>query len=282
MSTSVALSVDGMSLSEAMGMSSTPTASTLARVAQVHNPITVSIGDDEKITVPVGAFKVTMPDGEVVYTRKASIRVFAQRQQWQRWDSASETMNKSLMSNSLNGDLKDTTGKFNLGRPSGYIEDFQSLPEATKNLIRSIKRVKVTLGMIILDNPMDYSGNPLQGYEDEIPFVMDIKNTESMKSLDNALSKIMSKKLTPVEHTVALSSAKRELPTGAKYAVLVADLGSKVNFQEQDSATLQDFLNWVEYSNSYVSQKWQENSSSALSASDADLVSSIVEVQEAE
>ena len=62
------------------------------------------------------------------------------RQQWTRWDSDSSQMQKTVLSIDLKGDLKDNTGGFNIGRPSGYVEDWENLPQATKELMRQVKR----------------------------------------------------------------------------------------------------------------------------------------------
>ena len=66
------------------------------------------------------------------------------------------------MADNLNIDLKDNDGGFNCGKPSGWIEDYKSLPDATKELIRSIKRVRVVLGTVELINPVDASGNSVE------------------------------------------------------------------------------------------------------------------------
>ena len=43
---------------------------------------------------------------------------------------------KTVMADTLNMDLKDNDGGFNCGKPAGWIEDFKSLPDATKELIQ--------------------------------------------------------------------------------------------------------------------------------------------------
>ena len=48
--------------------------------------------------------------------------------------------------------MKDNDGGFNCGKPSGWIEDFSSLPETMKELIRSIKRVRVLFGTVDMVN----------------------------------------------------------------------------------------------------------------------------------
>tara|TARA_R100001377_G_scaffold4947_1_gene2825 strand:+ start:41 stop:907 length:867 start_codon:yes stop_codon:yes gene_type:complete len=285
MNTDIALSVDGMSLSEAMGISTggggASSQSTLARVNQVHSALTVTDSEgDDIIKVPVGAYKVTLPDGEVVFSKTLSTRIFSQRHQWQRWDSDTKTMHKTLLASNLNADLKDTTGKFNLGRPSGYIKDFQSLPEEMKTIIRGVKRVRVLLGVLTLDKPTDDMGNAISGLEAEIPFVMDVKNTESMKAIDASINQIVNKKLTPVEHTLKLGSAKRDLPSGGKYAIIVPALGEQVAYGVGDSQILQDFIDWIGGTNRWIDGKHNEAATGSLSAADAKIVGSIVEVRE--
>ena len=287
MNTEVALKVDGMSLAEAMGLSTggttTSSQSALARVGQVHSALTVTDEEgDEHIKVPVGSYKVTMPDGEVVYSKTISVRIFSQRHQLQRWDSNANTMHKTLLAPSLNKDLKDTTGKFNLGRPSGYIKDFNALPEDMKNVIRSVKRVRVFLGMLKMDKPIDETGKAVSGYDTEIPFVMDVKNMDSLKAMDASISQIVTKRLTPVEHTIKLGNAKRDLPSGGKYAIIVPSLGDKVDYAPDDSQTLKDFLAWISGTNQWIEGKYDEANAGSLSEEDAAIVGSIVEVREFE
>ena len=287
MTTDVALKVDGMSLAEAMGISTggggSTTQSSLARVNQVHSALTVTDAEgDDVIKVPVGAYKVTLPDGEVVYSKTISTRIFSQRRQWQKWDAEAKAMHKTLLAANLNADLKDTTGRFNLGRPSGYIKDFQSLPEEMKTIIRSVKRVRVMLGVLKLDKPTDDMGNAINGMDAEMPFVMDVKNNESMKAMDAAINQIISKKLTPVEHTLKLGSAKRDLPSGGKYAIIVPSLGEQVPYGSDDSTILQDFIDWIKGTNTWIEGKHTEASDGRLSAADAEMVGSIVEVREFE
>jgi hypothetical protein len=279
------LNVEGMSLAEAMGMSTSTggSQSTLARIKQIHSAITVEDAEgDEKIVVPIGSYQVTMPDGEVVYSKTLTMRLFSQRMQWQRWDEGTKTMHKTLLSGNLNVDLKDTSGRHNCGRPSGYIKDFKSLPEEMKSVIRDVKRTKVMLGMIKLDKPIDEQGNTVKGYDEEIPFVMDSRNTESNKAIDSALAQIMAKKLTPVEHTLNLGSAKRDMNSGGKYAVIVPSLGMKVSYAPEDSQTLKSFLEWITNTNTWVESQHNEMAKVSMSDDDLEMVGSIVEVKEFE
>ena len=69
---------------------------------------------------------------------------------------------KTVMGDNLNTDMKDNDGGFNCGKPSGWIEDFNSLPDSMKELIRSIKRVRALFGTVDMVNPTDAQGNPVE------------------------------------------------------------------------------------------------------------------------
>lgn len=283
MGNAVALQVENMNLADAMGFSVQGGASapSLSRLQLVHGAITKEVGDEEKITVPVGAFKFISGD-DVVYSKGVSIRLFAERQQWQRWDSEAGTMQKSLMSNNLNADLKDTLGTFNLGRPSGYIKDFQALPEAQKEVIRSVNRVKIYMGEVKLDKPINEDGEALEGYSDWTPFVFDVKNRDTMKSMDSIVGKIMGKRISPIEYTISLTGKRSKLPSGGTFATAEATLGERTGFTDTDQETLNDFLDYVERSNDYVRSKWDETNVEGISGDDAAIVADFVEVKDFE
>lgn len=259
MSTELAIATErGQSMAELMGVSSTaPSESTpsIARLGMIHQPIMGEVEYNGKAikteVIPVGSFTFTKGD-TIVYSTGVSIRVFAQRNQWQRWNSETEEMEKSVLSNSLNGDLKDSIGGLNLGRPSGYIEDFQSLPEETKRVIRSVKRVKVFYGTVTLDNPTDEQGQPVSGEFVDEPFVMDVKNRQSLKSIDSVLNGLQRKNILPIMSTVKLVGVEDSIPTGAKFGKIEASLGDRIDIAEADNGMLKDFIELIEYSNGKI------------------------------
>ena len=259
MSTELSIATErGQSMAELMGVSSTaPAESTpsIARLGMIHQPIMGEVEYNGKAikteVIPVGAFTFTKGD-TVVYSTGVSIRIFAQRNQWQRWNSETEEMEKSVLSNSLNGDLKDSIGGLNLGRPSGYIEDFQSLPEETKRVIRSVKRVKVFYGTVTLDNPTDEQGQPVSGEFVDEPFVMDVKNRQSLKSIDSVLNGLQRKNILPIMSTVKLVGVEDSIPTGAKFGKIEASLGDRIDIAEADNGMLKDFIELIEYSNGKI------------------------------
>jgi len=243
----------------------------------LHQPIMGEVDlNGKKIkteVVPVGAFTLKTGD-DIVYSNGVTVRVFAQRNQWQRWNSETEEMEKSVMSNSLNGDLKDSIGGFNLGRPSGYIEDFNSLPDATKQLMRSVKRVMVYYGTVTLDSPMNEKGEPVNALGN-VPFVMDIKNRDSLKSINGVMSNFKKKNMLPIMSTIKLEGVEDSIPTGAKFGKIEANTGDSVDLASEDNDTLKDFLELIEYSNGKILDLHHERAK-GHSDKDADLVGEIL------
>ena len=283
MSTELSItSMDNASMATLMGVSDTSKAkSGLARI----NVVSTALKGEMELAgkkiktdvVPVGAYKITKGD-DVFYAETISIRVFAQRQQWQRWNASTNEMEKTVMANSLNGDLQDSIGGFNLGRPSGYVEDWNALPEATKDLMRTVKRVKVFMGLVTVKEPIDDQGKPISNEYVDIPFVMDVKNRDSLKGLDNALKAVQRSNLLPIMSNLELAGQEGSIPTGATYGYITAKAGDKVELTEADNQTLKDFLGFIEYGNGKVLDLYNERSDRGMSASDAELVGSIVDV----
>ena len=274
----IALKVENMNLADAMGFSA-PTTPTQSSLRRITGTVIQEVVEGKVASSPV--FKI-ISEEDTVFAREVEVRLFAERQKWQRWDSENKTMQKSVMSTTLNQDLKDTLGTFNLGRPSGYIKDFAALPKDQQDLIRSVSRVKVLMGKATLVDAFYEGGTPADGYDTEFSFIMDVKNRDSLKFIDNAVGKLMKKRISPAEHSIALLGETRSLPNGNPYMVTNASLSDFVGLQEGDNETLQDFLDYVESSNEYVKTKWAENNVETISDSEKNIVSNIVDVEDFE
>ena len=272
----------GQSMAELMGVSASSGDATpsIARMGMLHSPLMGELEVAGKAikteVVPVGAFILNRGD-EKIYSNGVTMRIFAQRQQWQRWNSETEEMEKSVLANSLNGDMKDSIGGFNLGRPSGWIEDFQALDDATKQIIRSVKRVNVYYGTVTLDDPINEKGESLDksAYKD-VPFVMDVKNRDSLKSINGVLSVLKRKNLLPIMSTVKFMGVEDSIPTGAKFGKIKAASGDKVDLGEGDNEMLKDFIELIEYSNGKILDLYHERFDKDMSADDESVVSDII------
>ena len=271
----VALKVENMNLTDAMGFS-TPAVSQ-SSLSRITGTVIQEVEDGKVVQTPV--FKITSDDDSYL-ARSVEVRLFAERQKWQQWDSENKTMQKSVLSNSLNIDLKDTLGTFNLGRPSGYIKDFQALPKDQQDLIRSVNRVKVMMGMVKVVDPFYEGGGTPSNVDEEFAFVMDVKNRDSLKFIDGTVGKLIKKKISPAEHRITLLGETRTLPNGNPYMVTNASLGEFVGLSNGDNEILQNFLDYVESSNDYVTTKWAEGNVETISQQDQDIVTNIVDVED--
>ena len=275
----------GKSMAEIMGFAPIKTSNadflpSISRLGMIHQPIMGEVevnGKNIKTeVVPVGAFTLKVGD-DIVYSTNVSIRVYLRRFQWQRWNSETGEMEKSVMSDALSGDLKDSIGGFNLGRPSGYIEDFNSLSDTIKQVIRSVKRVAVLYGTVTLDNPTDENGEPVAVAVEDTPFVMDVKNRDSLKSINSIISKISDPKKDklPVKNYIKLEGIEDSIPTGAKFGKIKASLGEPVEFTDENEMLVRDFYELISYSNGKILDLHAERMS-VDNAADAKLVNEII------
>jgi hypothetical protein len=286
--TQIALATDGKSIAEMMGLAenSSGKRSMLPRFSQIHSPIKGQIevnGKTVKVdAVPAGSYKLTQSDDKVVYATNPKIRIFAQRQQWTRWDSQANEMIKTVLVNNLNGDLKDNAGGFNAGRPSGYVEDFKSLPKETQELMRSTKRTKVVFGTVIMEGAMDEQGNPIEDTaltSQEIPFVMDVKSRGSIKAIDDSLKAISRKNALPIQYHMTMGAELHEMPNGSEYATFTLELADKHELDESDKDILDSFMDWIAGMNGYINDLHEERSGGTMSAKAEAVINDIVDVE---
>ena len=291
-STEVTLTTDGRSIAEMMGLSkgSSGKRSMLARFSQIHSPLKGDMEINGKAVrvdvVPAGAYKLLQSDDKVAYAVSPKIRIYAQPMQWTRWDSAENTMVKTVLVNNLTGDLKDNTGGFNAGRPSGYVEDFKSLPKATQELMRNTKRTKVVFGTVVMQGATDEHGNAIEDAsitEQEIPFVLDVKSRGSITAVDDIMKSIDRKNSLPLQYFLNMGAEMHSMPNGSEYATFDINLGNKVDLVEADKDILDGFMEWISGMNNYINDTHNEKSgSSGLSATEESIINDIIDVEVAE
>ena len=291
-STEVTLTTDGRSIAEMMGLSkgSSGKRSMLARFSQIHSPLKGDMEINGKAVrvdvVPAGAYKLLQSDDKVAYAVSPKIRIYAQRMQWTRWDSDENTMVKTVLVNNLTGDLKDNTGGFNAGRPSGYVEDFKSLPKATQELMRNTKRTKVVFGTVVMQGATDEQGNAIEDAsitEQEIPFVLDVKSRGSITAVDDIMKSIDRKNSLPLQYFLNMGAEMHSMPNGSEYATFDITLGDKVDLVEADKDILDGFMEWISGMNNYINDTHNEKSgSSGLSATEESIINAIIDVEVAE
>ena len=286
--TEIMLANGNQSLAEMMGLTenSSGKRSMLPRFAQISNGIKGDVEINGKTikadVVPAGAYKLTQSDDKVIYATNPQIRIFAQRMQWTRWDADAKTMIKTLLVTNLKGDLKDNAGTFNAGRPSGFVEDFKSLPKETQELMRNTRQTKVVFGVVIMKGAVDEAGEPINDAsvtEQEIPFVMDVKSKNSRKAIDDALKAVQRKNALPIQYYLDLDAELHDLPNGSQYAVMTLALADKIDIQESDKDILDGFMDWVAGMNNYINDMHEEAAGGSLSGSAEAIINDIVEVE---
>lgn len=249
-------------------------------------------------TVEGGMFRLEIIEGETskfVYSKNITMRPFMQRFMYRRYianknpkpNEKKGSFHKTIMADSLKIDLKDNTGRFNCGKPSGYIEDFKALPVDMQNLIRDIKRVRVVFGVVTMVNPVDRNGKEL----DEVitPFIWEIDNKDAFKALGDQFAVFARQERVPLNHNIVFSdNIKNDLPNGSSYFTpqCKADLSVVHEIKPEDKELLGSFLAWVKNFNDYICKEWdekaaerQEESIHVISEDEAELVEDFIEIE---
>jgi len=258
--------------------------STLPRLRIWNQPVMGQVEVKGKMknmeVVPAGMYRLQMPDESFVYADSVDLRVFVQRFMYKRYDSENKNYVKTLMAEDLNGDLKDNMGGFNCGKPAGYIEDFQSLPDNTKALIKQIKRVRVLLGEVKLNNAVDSDGNEVSA--DVSPFIWEIDNRDAFKTMGEPFTQLGKQKRLPVQHWINCGTEERQIPTGASFYLPTAslDLQNQIEIGDGDQQRFSDFIEWIGNYNQYIVNAYNESAGNKISDEDAQLVDEYIEIDE--
>ena len=276
-------------MAKAMGMSGESSSSddkpkTLPRFRINHSPI---IGSD-KVLVKGGTYKLEIPDDTTLYGTSAIIRPYIQRFMYKRFvknmsAKAGEPLgvyHKTIMSDNLNVDLKDNQGKFNCGKPTGYIKDFKALPVETQDVIRQIKRVRVIFGTVELVGSVDESGNKMD--KGTITFIWEIDNRDAFKTMGEPFKKFSQVKRLPVEHSISLNTEERKLPNGNSFYLptYTLDLQDKIEVSKDDQDTFINFMSWIDNYNTYIFNEWDMKTKKDISDSDKNVVDNFIDVTE--
>jgi len=276
-------------MAKAMGMSGETSSSddkpkSLPRFRINHSPI---IGSD-KVLVKGGTYKLEIPEETTLYGTSAKIRPFIQRFMYKRFVknmSAKQgeplgVYHKTIMSDNLNVDLKDNQGKFNCGKPTGYIKDFKALPVETQDVIRQIKRVRVIFGTVDLVGSVDENGKKID--RGTIPFIWEIDNRDAFKTMGEPFKKFSQVKRLPVEHSIALNTEERKLPNGNSFYLptYTLDLQEKMDVSKDDQDTFINFMAWIDNYNTYIYNEWDMKTKKDISDDDKNTVDSFIDVTE--
>mgnify|MGYP005708685999 FL=1 len=121
---------------------------------------------------------------------------------------------------------------------------------------------------------MNEKGEPVESKAD-IPFVMDVKNRDSLKSINGVMNNFKKKNMLPIMSTINLEGVEDSIPTGAKFGKIKATTGDAVELVSEDNDTLKDFLELIEYNNGKILELHHERAKGGTDG-DSDLVEGII------
>ena len=264
----------------------------LPRLRMIHSGIMgEKIVEGETVNVEVikaGSYRLELPNGEYIYSKTVTIRPFIQRFMYKRFiknvnAKAGEKKGdfcKTVMSDNLNIDLKDNMGGFNCGKPAGFVQDFKSLPESTQKLIKEIKRVRVILGLVKLDNPTNEQGTKIK--QEEVPFIWEVDNREAFKITGVPFAKLSEMKQLLPQHHIKFSSKQGESGSGSVvYFLPVADLNvsKTIDISEEDQKSFSLFLDFIQVCNDSVIKEWEYKTRNNMKQVDKDVVDDFIDIE---
>jgi len=246
---------DYATLAKAMGMEvqKKEKSSNLARLKLSADGLVVG----DRIVKKGGIFELELANGSKLYQTDPTIRIFLQRYMYKRYKPEAKNYVKSVMSLSLKDDLIDMDGTHNCGRPSGFIEDFDSLPEQQKALIKAVRRTRVLFGTIKFTDAVDEKGGELDcSKAEDIPFIYEVDSKEGYKVLGDVVDDMINKEKLLPEFLVQLEPQSRQLNNGKSYYIpsfSVVEEG--LDPAEEVLNTCQNFIAWVDSYNAFVLKK---------------------------
>lgn len=267
-------------LARAMGMTSETSlvskkSNTLNRLRIWHSPVMGQAEINGKLTnvevVEGGYYRLEVVEEDsstFYYSKNISIRPYMQRFMLRRYvanpnakeGEAKGSFHRTIMADNLNDDLKDNTGKFNCGKPSGYIQDFQALPADMQDLIRQIKRVRVIFGVVTMDSPVNEKGEAVEELED-MPFIWEIDNKDAYKTLGYRMAEFSKKSRLPIQHMIHLNgTTANTLPNGSSFYTPISEVDFSESFDitDGDQKLFSDFADFVKNFNDYISKEWDD------------------------
>ena len=289
-------------MAKAMGLPTSTVekkANTLNRFRIWHNP-TMGIGEANGKSVKMevvegGLYRLEIPgDPSTFYfSEKVEFRPFLQRFMYKKFKQNRNAKDgekqggyvKTIMADTLNIDLKDDDGTFNCGKPTGYVKDFQSLPEATKKLIKEIKRNRVVFGLVKLIDPVKGIDGTEIADLPEYPVIWEIENRDAYKAIGDVFSRFAKSETLPLQHVIKLDGTKEnKLNNGGSFytPIVQLDTTNKIEISDSDHKTFGDFLDWVKNYNDGILGKWDTKVSEKqdeVSEEDMETVEDFIDVE---
>ena len=275
---------------------------TLNRLRIWHSPIMGKADINGKLSnvevVEGGCYRLEIvkeDSSTFLFSKNITIRPFMQRFMLKRYvanpsakgGESKGSFHRTIMADSLNMDLKDNTGRFNCGKPSGYVQDFQALPKDMQDLIRQIKRVRVVFGTVTLDSPVDDKGILVEDGTD-FPFIWEVDNKDAFKIFGDKFAEFSAKSVLPIQHAIHFNGTNANpLPNGSKFYTPIAEVDFSASFDmtEEDQKMFRDFNDFVKNFNDYICKEWDnrvQNRQGEVSKEDIQTVEDFIDIEDSQ
>ena len=281
------------------GATSTKTGETLCRMRIWNQSIMGTVDQDGKKrkmeVVPGGTFRFDDGSGKFIYADSISFRPFLQRFRFSRWlpysnPDAKGKKGRYVKSGFTNdyklftsSDLMDEDGGFNCGRPSGYVKDWKALPEETRKLITSVKRVRAIFGTVVLHKPLNEAGESVDAGDIPVPVIWEIENNNAFKIVGEALQKYRAAGRLFPQHMLEVSTEGSPMTNGNMLYMPVPtlDITKELEIkQKQDSETLSTFQTWVTNYNNFIVDSYKRKSGTVFASDEQEVLDAFITVDE--
>ena len=285
-------------MANAMGMGlQTDAPLTIPRMKINHQPIMDTVDTNGKKrqmeVVSGGTFNINN-NGQVSYSEGITFRPFLQRFRYTRWvpyASPDKDGRKGKFIKSVfvtqdtfnNNDLMDDDGSFNCGRPSGFIKDWDALPESARRLISSVKRVRALFGVASLNETMNEKGEVQEQQEKEIPVVWEISNKDASKIMGQTIGKYLSSRRLLPQHEIKMTTKGSQMPNGNMVYTPIpsVDFSKEIKIGNTDQEVFANFVAWVDSQNGYITDKYNElNNTILFSDEETSVIEEFIDVAE--
>ena len=221
------------------------------------------------------------------FSEKATFRPFLQRFMYKRYHEKDNLYANTILADTLNIDLKDDYGTFNCGKPTGFVKDYQALPESVKAVIKATERIRAVFGILELKKPVKLvDGREVKEDLEAFPVIWEIKDRNTYKSMGEIFSKLSRMEKLPLQYNIELDRSEVFFTNnaGAQFykPILKVDYTKEVEITESDHKIFADFLDWVKSHNDNIIKKWDEKvaeKQDEVSEEDMETVEQFIDVE---
>ena len=272
----------------------------LCRMRVWNQPVMGTVNQDGKNrkmeVVPGGTFRFDDGSGNFLYAETIAFRPFLQRFRFSRWlpyatpnaKGKKGRFVKSVFTHDYKvfttADLMDEDGTFNCGRPSGFVKNWKELPEESRKLITSVKRVRAIFGTVSLDKAQNAQGEEVSMDGIPMPVIWEIENNTAFKIMGEVLQKYRAAGHLFPQHEISLSTTGAPMANGNMLyqPVPEVDLTKTIDIvQAADSAVLAAFQTWVQNYNGFILESYKSKSvASSFTPEEQETIDTFITVED--